>query len=150
MWYRLEIGKDGSIASCTEVAASFEDGKHVRYVEADSQTEALAKALTWYQEKEAKELAYWARQREIDIENMRSSEIRRTAREEQREKDYAARMRAERELETARESYAARAQATARRAVLRAVLRRFDADGPNHFRAWLVRELARLDKVARK
>lgn len=41
MWFRIELHKDGSVASCTEVEGSIKDSKHVFYVEADSKTAAL-------------------------------------------------------------------------------------------------------------
>lgn len=42
MWFRVELHKDGSVASCETVEGKLNDGKHVFYVEADTKEKALA------------------------------------------------------------------------------------------------------------
>lgn len=47
MWFRVELHKDGSVASCAQVASSFENGRTVRYVEADSPDAAIELVRRW-------------------------------------------------------------------------------------------------------
>jgi hypothetical protein len=47
MWFKVTINKDGSVASCEQVAASLENGKTIRYVEADSAELALQWVNRW-------------------------------------------------------------------------------------------------------
>lgn len=48
MWFRVELHKDGSVASCEVVEGKLRDGKHVVYVEADSKEKAVTDAVAWY------------------------------------------------------------------------------------------------------
>lgn len=51
MWYRVELRKDGAVASCTEVEALIpEKGGRIYYIEADSKEHALKLGLARYQE----------------------------------------------------------------------------------------------------
>jgi len=52
MWYKIEVGDDGGILSCAEVEASVAQGKHVRYVEADSRADAIKLVQQWWRQKE--------------------------------------------------------------------------------------------------
>jgi hypothetical protein len=57
-WYRIEIQKDGSVASCECVGPSAGDrGGRVFYIESDSETWAIASAISRYK-------SYLERQRE--------------------------------------------------------------------------------------
>lgn len=49
MWFRVELHKDGSVASCETVEGKLKDGKHVFYVEADTKAAALSKVVRQYQ-----------------------------------------------------------------------------------------------------
>lgn len=44
MIFRVEIRKDGSVASCTEVELSLQNSKHVFYVEAKDRSDAVSRA----------------------------------------------------------------------------------------------------------
>ena len=48
MWYKIEVGNDGGILSCVEVEGSIASGKYIRYVEADSRTEAVKLVQAWW------------------------------------------------------------------------------------------------------
>jgi hypothetical protein len=48
MWYRIELNKDGSVASCTEVEACVLEGRNVRYVEANSKFLACVLVQKWW------------------------------------------------------------------------------------------------------
>lgn len=52
MWFKVTINKDGSVASCEQTDASYESGKTVRYVEADSREQALGIVAQWQRELE--------------------------------------------------------------------------------------------------
>jgi hypothetical protein len=49
MWFRVQLRKDGSIASCASVEAGKSDGEHVRYIEAPDRAKACAEALAWWE-----------------------------------------------------------------------------------------------------
>lgn len=51
MWFRIELHKDGSVASCAEVEGSFKDSKHVLFVEADNKQTAIRDAARRYRER---------------------------------------------------------------------------------------------------
>ncbi len=48
MWFRVELHKDGSVASCETVEGKLKDGKHVFYVEAETKEKALADVVSMY------------------------------------------------------------------------------------------------------
>lgn len=52
MWFRVELNKDGSVASCTEAGPSFPEkgGGRIYYIEADTKESALATGLRRYKE----------------------------------------------------------------------------------------------------
>lgn len=52
MWYKVEIDNEGGIKSCVEVEASVAQGRHVRYVEADSRADAIKLVQQWYRHAE--------------------------------------------------------------------------------------------------
>jgi hypothetical protein len=52
MWFKVTINKDGSVASCENVGAALENGKTVRYVEADSSEAALKIVAAWQRDRE--------------------------------------------------------------------------------------------------
>lgn len=56
MWFRIELHKDGSVASAEQVDERLKDGRHVFYVESDSKEHACINALRQYE-------AYKERQR---------------------------------------------------------------------------------------
>lgn len=47
-WWRVELGKDGAIKSCEEVDETSKQGRHVRFVEAQTKAEACSYAKKWY------------------------------------------------------------------------------------------------------
>lgn len=51
MWYRIELNKDGSIASCEQVEGSLKGGRYVRFFEADSSAGAVAMAALWWHQR---------------------------------------------------------------------------------------------------
>jgi hypothetical protein len=53
MWYRIELNKDGSVKSCAEVEACIVEGKHIRYVEADSRASAVGLVQAWWRQRAA-------------------------------------------------------------------------------------------------
>jgi hypothetical protein len=56
MWFRIELHKDGSVASCTEVEGSFSgSGKSVHYVEADTKAAAIQILADKYKKRRAAE-----------------------------------------------------------------------------------------------
>jgi hypothetical protein len=63
MWYRIELNKDGSVASCMEVEACISEGRNVRYVEADSRGAALKLVAAWWRRK-AKDTEYYRKRAE--------------------------------------------------------------------------------------
>lgn len=56
-WWRVELGKDGAIKSCEEVEETSKQGRHVRFVEAETKAEACSSAIRWVE-------AFRARRRE--------------------------------------------------------------------------------------
>jgi hypothetical protein len=60
VWYRIELNKDRSVKSCTEVESSLNDGRGVHYIEANSKTEAIQVLAKRYKEIRAKKDEYCA------------------------------------------------------------------------------------------
>lgn len=52
-WFKIEMGKDGSIFSCEEVAAKGRDGSVVRFYEAATAAEACSSAKAWHEHHKA-------------------------------------------------------------------------------------------------
>lgn len=152
MWFRIELDKSGAILACTQVEMSEAGGKLVRYVEAETKTEACKGVKAWFADRKAKqERCRVAKQAErkqrghcsrcdrkathgplCGIHHARLQENRRRFREGKTEP------RKELTPREAREAY----ENNRIRMALPRVLREFDARGPEAFRAWLVSEIS--------
>jgi hypothetical protein len=177
MWFRIELHKDGSVATCDEVEGSFKDTRTVHYVEADSKAQAInALAARWErlrEENRKRQAQRYADRRASgrcyqcgdDSDGYlcsrcaaRKNEARRACVEASRKRGSAP--KADRASPAALKAAAynverkrwAEKQLKAggsRGATLRAVLRRFDEMPPRAFRAWLALEIERLEERGR-
>ncbi len=143
MWFRVEVHKDGSVSSCTEVEACTKAGKHVRYVEADSRDKACAAAVLWLERENARirhhhDVVLPARRAEREAEETRLRALREGI---EAKRDV--------ELVSAQEAYRRRVDASSQVKALRRALKHFD-ENPRAFRAWLVSEIERLGKADKK
>lgn len=155
MWYRLELNKDGSAASCTEAEGSKRDGKTVLYVEASSKSEAIKLGR-------AKFFDRLAAQRDAALaagfcgeccveKAMKGRTMcarcaeKKLARRQERESRGRPLTQAE---TTERRREAFRSSRPGWVPVLRATLKMFDSLPPAKFRSWLVQQLKFREDVA--
>lgn len=73
MWFRVELHKDGSVASCETVEGKLKDGKHVFYVEAETREKALKEVVRRYQRSLDYHREYERRRRETRRANNQCS-----------------------------------------------------------------------------
>lgn len=173
MWFRIELNKDGTVASCAAVESSAgEAGGGVYFIEAQAPEEALRIASEAYQVRVGRSRRRYAirilsgrcpgcgGERDesfVLCERCRSRARKRSRAVRAGEHDPEARPRARtpeqmaaRELrrqgdERRRQSIAHLLQSTKRKqATLAEALAQFDALGPSMFREWLVTEIAKL------
>lgn len=163
MWFRVEIRKDGGIASCEQVSGSIgEQGSSVFYVEAESKEAAIAlSAERWRERKRAREQALKELREKADritglcacgnpLEPFRAK--CRACLDAYREKYPPGRITKPRVAVGAQEARE-RARAVAIRygsrvETLRLVLAQFDAGTPASFRAWLSGYIQKLEARA--
>lgn len=67
MWYRIELNKDGSIATCVEVEESHRNSRSVRYVEAVSREEACAAILLWHKNEKDRSIRNYEKRRRAGL-----------------------------------------------------------------------------------
>ena len=168
LWWRVELDREGSIKSCEQVEYASTPGRLVRFVQANAKDLACAAAKAWY----AKRLAGYKKNSATRRESRkREGKCIRCSRPKQPERlsallcvrccqlaAEAEKLRAQspRPLKTAAEQHQIFLESMARSRRKRVyanislvgLLERFDAAGPEAFRAWLVERIEAKAKAS--